>query len=212
MRSITYVLCRKKSSAWGPIRSQFGEHVGPHQHAQHNLQWWRTCTEPLRAAAGSRAAVTAIGGDRHTKATWLRGRHRPSAHDGGRPQPSRRSHVVGRAVRTGAQRSDRCRCHGAPASRRNVPCIAFKTNSVSSFDNPRAGNNRNVHNFRSYAGWQQILVIKRPTAAVAWWLSSVIAPSHPPYHRLTRKCDFGGEIVTRTPQSMLNALFHMVLR
>lgn len=48
MRSITYVLCRKKSSAWGPIRSQFGEHVGPHQHAQHNLQWWRTCTEGRR--------------------------------------------------------------------------------------------------------------------------------------------------------------------
>lgn len=82
MRSITYVLCRKKSSAWGPIRSQFGEHVGPHQHAQHNLQWWRTCTE------GRRWLPSRSNGD------WRRSAHesdqatRTVSPDGARREPT----------------------------------------------------------------------------------------------------------------------------
>lgn len=48
----------------------------------------------LRAAAGSRAAVTAIGGDQHTKATRLRGRHNPTIGDNSRPWPNSQSDVA----------------------------------------------------------------------------------------------------------------------
>lgn len=56
----------------------------------------------LRAAAGSRAAVTAIGGDRRTKATRLHGRHRPTSGDWSRRSPNRRSDVVRPDARPGA--------------------------------------------------------------------------------------------------------------
>lgn len=52
----------------------------------------------LRAAAGSRAAVTAIGGDRHTKATRLRGRYRPTARDPTRRRSKCRSDVAALTV------------------------------------------------------------------------------------------------------------------
>jgi len=58
----------------------------------------------LRAAAGSRAAVTAIGGGRHTKATWLRRRHGPTASGGDRPRPNLWSGVAAPAARTDPQR------------------------------------------------------------------------------------------------------------
>jgi len=61
----------------------------------------------LRAAAGSRAAVTAIGGGRHTKATRLRGRHGPTANDTVRQRPNHRSGVAAPAARTDPQRSIR---------------------------------------------------------------------------------------------------------
>lgn len=48
----------------------------------------------LRAAAGSRAAVTAIGGGRRTKATRHGGRHEPTALDRGRPRPNAKTHVA----------------------------------------------------------------------------------------------------------------------
>jgi len=59
----------------------------------------------LRAAAGSRAAVTAIGGGRHTKATWLHGRHGPTMSGAGRPQPNLESGVAAPAAQTDPQRS-----------------------------------------------------------------------------------------------------------
>lgn len=117
MRSITYVLCRKKSSAWGPIRSQFGEHVGPHQHAQHNLQWWRTCTE------GRRWLPSRSNGDWRRSAhesNQLRGRHCPTVDDRRRPRPNHRSGVATVALRAATQRSVRRRCRGLPAIGQNV--------------------------------------------------------------------------------------------
>lgn len=54
----------------------------------------------LRAAAGSLAAVTAIGGGRHTKATRLRGRHGPTASGECRLWPNHRSGVAAPTART----------------------------------------------------------------------------------------------------------------
>lgn len=59
----------------------------------------------LRAAAGSRAAVTAIGGGRHTKRPSYGERPRPTGRDSSRPRPNHRLHVAALTARAGACRS-----------------------------------------------------------------------------------------------------------
>lgn len=81
----------------------------------------------LRAAAGSRAAVTAIGGDRHTKATKLRERHHPTAADRDRGSPNHRTDVAAPAMPADAQRSIRRPQRGLSICEQNVHHVKPKT-------------------------------------------------------------------------------------